>query len=249
MHPATRLSSLVPGTLCSQPRVHQLASASGCIMTKMTRIPTPWGLWEPATAAEVAGLFSGCGAPWWIAGGYAIELAAGRPLREHGDIDVLLLRRDQFVVQRALSSWQWHAADPPGTLRPWQPDKVLSHCVHDIWCRPGPDQPWKIQVMLDESSGDDWISRRDKRIRRPIGSLGSVTADGIPYLSPEIQLLYKAKAPRPKDETDFTAALPILTVPQREWLADALSLAYGPEHPWRACLTAEPGQYDRRLPR
>jgi hypothetical protein len=72
----------------------------------------------------------------------------------------------------------------------------------------------------------------------PIASLGSITADGIPYLAPEIQLFYKAKAPRSKDETDFTATLPILTEPQQQWLSYALSLVYGPGHPWHARLLA-----------
>lgn len=205
-------------------------------MTGMTRTLTPWGRWEPASPAEVAEIFNGCQVRWWVAGGYAIELAAGRPIREHSDIDILLLRRDQLVVQQALPGWQWQAADPPGSLRSWQPAEQLPAGVHDIWCRPGPGEPWRIQVMLDESSGNDWVSRRDERIRRPITSLGSVTADGIPYLAPEIQLFYKANARRPKDEADFAAVLPTLTTPQRRWLGDVLSLAYGPEHPWQARL-------------
>jgi hypothetical protein len=108
--------------------------------------------------------------------------------------------------------------------------------VHDIWCRPAPGEPWQIQIMLDESAGEDWVSRRDQRIRRPITSLGFSTADGIPCLAPEIQLFYKANGRRPKDEADFTACLPVLTEPQARWLSEALSLAYGPEHPWRARL-------------
>jgi hypothetical protein len=201
----------------------------------MVLTPTPWGPWEPATVAETAARFSDCGAPWWIAGGYAIELATGRT-REHTDIDVLLLRRDQLAVQRVLPGWEWQAADPPGTLRPWRPAEELPPDVHDIWCRPGADRPWRIQIMLDESSGDDWVSRRDDRLRRPIASIGAVTADGIPYLVPEIQLLYKARTRRPKDELDFTATLDILTPLRRQWLSDALALVHGPQHPWRARL-------------
>jgi hypothetical protein len=87
----------------------------------VVRAVTPWGVWDPAGPAEVAALFRDAGAPWWIAGGYAIELAVGRPVRAHGDIDVLVLRRDQLMVQRALAGWDWQAADPPGTLRPWRP--------------------------------------------------------------------------------------------------------------------------------
>jgi hypothetical protein len=205
----------------------------------VTSIVAPFGPWEPAQPAEVAALFSAMPCPWWIAGGYAIEFAIGRPVREHGDIDVMVLRRDQLHVQRALRGWEWWAADPPGTLRPWLAREHLQAGIHDIWCRSGPGEPWRIQVMIDESSDGDWVSRRDPGIRRPLTGVGKVSGDGIPYLAPEIQLLYKAKSARPKDETDFTAVLPFLTEAQRRWLIDALTSAYG-EHPWRDRLSRVP---------
>uniref|UniRef100_UPI0039BFF6A5 nucleotidyltransferase domain-containing protein n=1 Tax=Lentzea alba TaxID=2714351 RepID=UPI0039BFF6A5 len=174
--------------------------------------------------AEVAGLFAD--APWWcVAGGYAIELAVGRPLRPHSDIDVLLLRRDQLAAQQALAGWEWWAADPPGTLRPWRPGEILPPDVHDIWCRPAGSETWRVQVMLDESSGDDWVSRRDPRVRRPIATL--TRSSPIPYLAPEIQLFYKSKSPRPKDTADFHAVLPLLSAVQRRWLADAITKTGG----------------------
>lgn len=196
------------------------------------RTGTPWGVWEPATLAEVAELFSGCDAPWWVAGGYAIELAAGRVLREHADVDVLLLRRDQVVAQEVLSGWEWWAADPPGALRPWAAGETLPVDVHDVWCRPAGDRSWRIQLMLDESSmSDDWVSRRNPEIRRPLALIGDVSESGVPYLLPEIQLFYKAKDPRPKDNADFAAIRPLLTGAQWSWLCEAINTTYG-DHPW-----------------
>jgi len=90
--------------------------------------------------------------------------------------------------------------------------------------------------MLDESSGGEWVSRRDPGIRRPLADIGKTSRDGIPYLTPEIQLFYKAKSPRPKDEADFTAVVPFLAAAQRRWLSDTLTQAYG-EHPWRDRLS------------
>jgi hypothetical protein len=90
------------------------------------------------TPAAVQSIFGCLDVPWWVAGGYAIELAVGRPFRVHSDIDILLLRRDQLAVQHALAGWEWWAADPPGVLRPWAPGEYLVDTVHDIWCRPRP---------------------------------------------------------------------------------------------------------------
>ncbi len=187
--------------------------------------------WDPASPAEVAELFSAVRAPWWIAGGYAIEFAVGHAFREHADIDVLVLRRDQLAVQEALPTWEWWAADPPGTLRPWRRGEVLPPGVDDVWCRPSASAPWRIQIMLDETEGDEWVSRRNPAVRRAVAGLGGVSADGIPYLTTEVQLFAKARGTRPKDEQDFAAALPVLDGSRRLWLADALRQTYG-SHPW-----------------
>ncbi|WP_410627783.1 hypothetical protein [Amycolatopsis sp. cmx-8-4] len=65
-------------------------------------------------------------------------------------------------------------------------------------------------------------------MRRALADLGTHSAAGIPYLVPEVQLFYKSARPRPKDEQDFAAVLPVLDRAQRRWLADALGTA----HPW-----------------
>ncbi len=58
-----------------------------------------------------------------------------------------------------------------------------------------------------------------------------MSAGGLPFLAPEIQLLYKSSPTnRPKDERDFAHALPSLSTVQRQWLAANLELLYG-DHP------------------
>lgn len=90
-------------------------------------------------------------------------------------------------------------------------------------------------MLLDGAEGDEWVSRRDARVRLPLERVGRKTADGVPYLAPEAQLFYKAKATRAKDQSDFDAALPLLDTTQRAWLLNALNL-YAPQHPWREPL-------------
>ncbi len=194
--------------------------------------------WEPVSPREVATLFAPADFPWWIAGGHAIEHFVGRTLRPHGDIDVLLLRADHTAARALLADWDCWAAEPPGTLRPWRADETLPASVSDIWCRENRDSPWRFQLMLDEADGRDWRSRRCSDVIMPIADLGSRDASGIPYLNPEVQLFYKAKAPRDKDETDFAAALPLLSEMQRNWLRSAIVKAYGVEIGWVAMVDA-----------
>jgi hypothetical protein len=194
------------------------------------------GVWAPLSPDEVAHLFAGARFHWWIAGGWAIDLALGRQTRPHDDIDIQVLRDDQRAVRTLLAGWDLHAADTPGGLRRWAPAEVLPTHVHDIWCRLTPDGPWRLQLMLADADGEAWVFRRDRRVRRPIAELTRRTADGRPYLALEVQLLYKATASaRPKDEHDFALACPLLDGAGRAWLAAALAL-HAPNHPWRARL-------------
>lgn len=192
--------------------------------------------WEPMLPADVTDLLRQATFPWWIAGGWAIDLYLGRQTRPHDDLDVLILREDQLAVQQALSGWDLHAADPPGTLRPWLASEVLPAEVHDLWCRRTPSSAWSLQVMIDDASDGVWTYRRDDRIRRPVDDLDGNACDGDPrVLAPEIQLLQKSKTPRPKDEADFLAVKDLLGPDQRTWLVQCLTLT-APTHHWLAQL-------------
>jgi len=125
-------------------------------------------------------------------------------------------------VQEYLSGWDLWAADPPGVLRPWKEKEFLPKGIHDIWCRRNSQSPWLFQLMLAEDDGDRWIFRRDTRITVLIKELGKYSNDGIPYLAPEIQLLYKSKEPREKDEADFAQILPFMDESALKWLTNAL---------------------------
>lgn len=202
----------------------------------MDNDPSPFGVWHPWSVHKVALLFSSVTVPWWIAGGWALDLFLGVQTREHEDIDVQILRRDQHAIRGLLQTWDVQAAHPTThqdawPFRAWEAGTVLSFDVHDIWCRPSKTDPWALQLMFAETERDHWQFRRDARLVRPLTTLGRRTEDGIPYLAPEIQLLYKAKEPRPKDEADFFRTLPWLDSERRSWLTQALSLVH-PGHRW-----------------
>jgi hypothetical protein len=202
----------------------------------------PLGRWQPWSPHEVAAFFAPLPALWWIAGGWAIDLFLGRQTREHEDIDVQVLRRDQHAVRSLLGKWNVQAALPPPRdeawpFSPWYLDETLDMSIHDVWCRPTATEPWALQLMIADTQGDRWLFRRTPTISRALATLGSSTADGIPYLAPEIQLLYKAKGRRLKDEADFAHTLPALSQERRHWLKNSLAAVH-PHHPWLIQLTA-----------
>jgi hypothetical protein len=197
---------------------------------------TDLGPWDALSPADLATVFAGVAAIWWLAGGWALDLFLGRVTRPHDDIDVQILRRDHIRIRKALASWDMHAADPPGTLRPWPIDEELPVSVHDVWCRRSPDEPWAFQLMIADTEGDEWVYRRDPRVRRSLAELsGPTSTRAMRVLTPDVQLLYKSKGMRPKDQQDFDAVLPALTTRQRAWLRQALVTA-SPGHPWVAAL-------------
>jgi hypothetical protein len=196
--------------------------------------PDQLGRWSPLSLGELAVLFRHADFPWWVGGGWALDLFVGRHTRTHDDLDVNVLRRDQHAARRLLDGWDLHVA-AGGRLRPFRPEDWLQPNDNDIWCRPAPTAPWALQLMLTDTDGQRWVFRRNPAIRRPLAQISRRSPQGIPYLAPEIQLLFKAKDPRPKDEADFQTVHPLLDQPSRRWLADALATTH-PGHPWLAAL-------------
>ncbi|MGC2303875.1 nucleotidyltransferase domain-containing protein, partial [Candidatus Binatus sp.] len=151
---------------------------------------------------EVAEALGNFRAPFYFAGGWAIDLHLGRVTREHHDIDVVVMRRDHLLLHKALDQFSLKKIIPHaeglvnrGTLVEWPPGERLELPVHQINAyRAGESEP-AFQVMLEESSDNEseWIFRRNPEIRMPLSRMGFHSLWGLPYLAPEIELLFKAK--------------------------------------------------------
>lgn len=190
-----------------------------------------WRSLEPRDALE---LMRGYGRPWWVGGGWALDLFVGRTTREHADLDVVVLRAHQERVWDHFAGWDLEVVDGAG-LRPWRGER-LELPVHNLWGR-RTDGPWEVELLLMESDARVWRFRRDGRITLPLAQVG-MERDGVPHLVPEIPLLYKAKAPRASDEADFASVLPRLCTGRRRWLARAIR-SHDPSHAWLEALEAE----------
>jgi hypothetical protein len=146
------------------------------------------GHWEPYTPAAVATLLADAPFHWWIAGGWALELAGAAP-RPHKDVDVALLHPEHERLRERLDKWDLHVAHA-GALTPWD-GRGVEPPANAIWAREHPDGPWRIDFKLELVDGDAWVYRRDATYRVPIAEIGSITDDGIPYLRTEIAERYR----------------------------------------------------------
>ena len=168
--------------------------------------------------------------PWAVAGGWALDVFLGRQTREHADLDLAVWRADQRKLRSALTpNWMPEVADN-GVLRPWSSEGWLSLPIHEVHARAVNREAGSLEFLLNERDDTAWIYRRDSQVRRELDR-AIVMRESIPYLAPEIVLLYKSRAPRSTDESDFRVALPALTTEQREWLRAAIGRS-SDDHPW-----------------
>jgi hypothetical protein len=190
-----------------------------------------WGALKPHDAVVV---LSALGAPWWIAGGWALDLFLGKVTRAHKDLDVGIFRKDAAIVVAALTGWDFFEAKD-GVLTQLVQGHAPRADVNSLWCKRVNAAQWELELMLDGTHGELWAFRRNARITRPLSRSIRRNADGIAYLAPEIQLLYKARATRARDQADFHQVLPHLDPGEKTWLRKSL-MCMDPEHGWISLL-------------
>jgi len=193
------------------------------------------GVWEPFAVAAVQDLMSGAHVMWWLSGGEALDLFVGHATRAHGDIDISLRREDLTEFRELVSSRLELKIAHDGALHDLG-DGPLGPDAYGMWARETATGPWRLQVNLEPVDGNEWVYRRDSRVRLPIERV-ILRRAGLPCVNPAVQLLWKAKRTAAKDEHDFGTVAPLLGREDRRWLAGAISLCH-PESTWPARLTA-----------
>ena len=176
----------------------------------------------------MAEALDGVGVPWCVVGGWSIDLFLGEVTREHGDIEIEILRPDERIVREHLAPLSFCAVGD-GEIHALHRDQLVPDHFHQCWAYDVEQQVWRVDVMMPPGDVETWVSRRGPSA--PRAHMIARSPDGIPYLKPEGTLLYKAKGSRPKDVADLQACLPRLDDAARAWLRRALEEAH-PGHPW-----------------
>ena len=189
--------------------------------------------WAPWSPLEIATRLAGVDVPWCVAGGWALDLWLGRETRPHGDLEIAVPRASFGAIRNVFAAYELftagdgelvhlpHGTEPPGHR-------------HQTWVLDPIARKWRTDVFLEPGDASTWVYRRDVLLCLPRKDAIAM-ADGIPYLRPELVLLFKAKAMREKDERDFAVALPALDVSARQRLRRWLE-RFHPGHAWIARL-------------
>lgn len=190
--------------------------------------------WSPWLPSELASRLKHASRPWYVVGGWALDLWHGIQTREHEDLEFAVLPESVRAfreILRELDFFTVHA----GLIEPLAQDKAPLPHVSQLWGLDSGSARWCVDMMLERGTSSTWIYKRDESIQAPRSEITRISNTGIPYMAPAAVLLFKAKYLRDKDEADFARALPRLVPSERETLRHWLERAH-PNHPWLAAL-------------
>jgi hypothetical protein len=147
--------------------------------------------------------------------------------REHDDLEIAVPAARFDEIAAAFPGFEW---DVVGDGRMWPfPEQSEKH--FQTWLREPATGRYRIDVFREPHVDDRWVCRREASITMPYSELTLHTIDGIPYVVPEVALLFKAKHLRDKDQADFQRVLPALPQTRRSRLGGWLSQVH-PGHQW-----------------
>jgi GrpB-like predicted nucleotidyltransferase (UPF0157 family) len=182
---------------------------------------------------SVAQEMQGFGCDWYISSGWALDLFLGQVSRLHHDVDVVVARTDQLALQEHLTGRGWKLVTPFNKrLELWPPHMYLKMPRHQVHAHRDGEF---IDILLTDFSNGIWHYRRNPIIMRARERMALTSEAGIPFLAPELVLLFKSQntsgKDRSKDQRDFEQTWQKLEPERRAWLRWAL-VATDPEHAW-----------------
>jgi hypothetical protein len=191
----------------------------------VTQPSYPWAPWTPT---EITRLLEDTTVPWCVTAGWAIDVFLGRQTRDHDDLEIAVPRSAWPEICERLDTLDFVVA---GDGQLWPPTAPNLDSHFQTWGRDESGK-YRVDVFRDPHDGDTWICRRDPTITRPYAQVIRRSAQDVPYMAPEIVLLFKAKHARDKDTADLGHCLPLLTPTERIWLVEAIERVYPQPHPW-----------------
>jgi hypothetical protein len=175
------------------------------------------------TCLKVKNIMNKFGYPWFIAGGWAIDLFLNRETRLHEDIEIGIYRKNQMQLYRFFEKYKKYYINNKGRTgklekHDWNKE-YLRLPIHELHIE---YEGLNIEVLLNEGDDSNWLYKRDLKVTLEENKVIQFTGNRIPYLCPEIVLLYKTKEMRDKDIADLLNAVVKMSETQKTWLIDSI---------------------------
>ncbi|MDO8685319.1 MAG: GNAT family N-acetyltransferase [Clostridiales bacterium] len=191
-------------------------------------------------------------------GGFAIELFLNRTIRKHGDIDVSAYwqDRDKIILFMQSLGWDVYEMCGGGIAHHITDIKHQIKAKRNIFCfkngcslvklspqdeadmyyldfdHSGQTKLDFIEFLFNNRSAEAFLYARNKNIILSI-SKAIMTRSGIPYLAPELILLYKSTdTEREGYQLDYDSAMTKMTAEQKGWLQAALKAMNPSGYKW-----------------
>lgn len=194
---------------------------------------------------------------WCICGGFAIDLFHGAETRKHIDVDVCAFWENRNDIIMFMKNKGWTVYEPCGNdkihlISDINDQKILKN---NIFCvktgntsfhvtdlgddmfnctidRVEPNDLDFLEFLFNRRDNDNFIYGRNPDIKRGL-SKAIFRSGNIPYLSPEITLLYKSTNTDNADyQHDFDITFNKMDAESKMWLIDSLKVCFPQGHKW-----------------
>ncbi len=188
--------------------------------------------WAPLSAEAVAAMLAPSDARWWLSGGAALDRWVGVPIRPRENIDVSVVPGDLRALVAVLPAARsaWIAAGDAMLALEDAEDAEDDADLQPVLIWDDDARAWVLRVNVEDGAPRAWVYRRDARLQLP-WDRAVLDLDGVPTGAPEVQLVWKCFSPRPEDDADKEAVLPLLSDEARAWWERAL-LTVHPHSSW-----------------
>ena len=192
-----------------------------------------WDAWSPH---ELSQRLRDAILPWYVAGGWALELWHEKQTREHEYLEFVALRNDVDYFRTILYDLNLFTVKD-GSIKYLPPS---AHLPSDVWQLWGGDMRqgyWRVDVMIEQGTPDLWVYKHDPAISMVRSDAIRISRAGIPYLAPTNVILFKSRHCREKDRIDFKRCLQKFSAEEKEQLIGWLD-QLNPGHEWITDLQA-----------
>lgn len=191
-----------------------------------------WDAWSPH---ELAQRLREAILPWYVAGGWALDVWRDKQTRAHEDLEFVVLRDDVDHFRAILKELDFFTVKD-GAIAYLPPSAPLPSDVWQLWGGDVRQGCWRVDLMIEQGTPALWVYKHDRTITLARPDAVRLSEAGIPYLSPINVILFKARHLRDKDRMDFRLCLPELSIEEKEQLLVWLKELH-PDHAWITDLT------------